>query len=140
MTVRTMTDYGKCITHHQCNCLTEKMAALEARCHMLAAALEELLEVADLRGDNRLPHPADDPKLWSARMQTAWDEAAAALTADDRKTGERLRLLEEEHRAAMACLKAPLDNRLSLPYGSGQSTHNYGRDWRVAVRAVEEQA
>ena len=40
----------------------------------LLAACEELLEVAALRGDNTLPHPCDDPKLWSVRMQTAWDE------------------------------------------------------------------
>ena len=41
----------------------------------LLSALEELLEVATLRGDNCLGNPADDPKLWTARMQTAWDEA-----------------------------------------------------------------
>jgi len=44
-------------------------------------AADELLEVASLRGDNELPHPADDPKLWTARMQDAWDELANALTA-----------------------------------------------------------
>lgn len=36
-------------------------------------AVDELLEVAGLRGDNELPHPEDDPKLWTARMQEAWD-------------------------------------------------------------------
>lgn len=41
--------------------------------------LAELFEVAELRGDNDLPHPSDDPKLWTARMQTAWDEIAAFL-------------------------------------------------------------
>ena len=45
-------------------------------------ALEELVEVADLRGDSTLPHPADDPLLWTARMQTAWDDARAALAPD----------------------------------------------------------
>ncbi|GEM_PF-3488726 len=44
-------------------------------------AAEELLEVANLRGDNELPHPADDPKLWTARAQTAWDELAQSLAA-----------------------------------------------------------
>ena len=47
----------------------------------LREALGELLEVADLRGDSTLPSPPDDPILWSARMQTAWDEARAALAA-----------------------------------------------------------
>lgn len=36
-------------------------------------AVDELLEVANLRGDNDLPHPCNDHKLWTARMQTAWD-------------------------------------------------------------------
>ena len=39
----------------------------------LKDAVEELLEVAKLRGDNELPAPPDDPKLWTARMQEAWD-------------------------------------------------------------------
>ena len=42
-------------------------------------AARELAEVARLRGDDELPHPANDPKLWTARMQTAWDEVHAAL-------------------------------------------------------------
>lgn len=45
----------------------------------LLAALEELVEVATLRGDNVLPHPADDPKLWTQRMQEAWENAEAAI-------------------------------------------------------------
>ncbi len=45
----------------------------------LREASAELLEVADLRGDANLPHPEDDAKLWTARMQTAWDELRAAL-------------------------------------------------------------
>ncbi len=44
----------------------------------LRTASAELLEVADLRGDAALPHPEDDAKLWTARMQTAWDELRAA--------------------------------------------------------------
>ena len=45
----------------------------------LLEAATELLEVADLRGDSDLPHPSNDPYLWTARMQTAWDEIRAAL-------------------------------------------------------------
>ena len=45
----------------------------------VAEAARELLEVAKLRGDNEFQHPADDPKLWTARMQDAWDTADAAL-------------------------------------------------------------
>ena len=47
----------------------------------LKEAAQELLEVAKLRGDDELPHPSDDPKLWTSRMQTAWQELEAALTA-----------------------------------------------------------
>jgi len=49
------------------------LAAAQAREVELREALEELHEVASLRGDNALPHPCDDPKTWTARMQTAWD-------------------------------------------------------------------
>jgi len=45
----------------------------------LRKALRELIEVADLRGDSTLPHPADDPHLWTARMQDAWNIARQAL-------------------------------------------------------------
>ncbi|OFX10845.1 MAG: hypothetical protein A2516_00330 [Alphaproteobacteria bacterium RIFOXYD12_FULL_60_8] len=48
----------------------------------LREALEELVEVAVLRGDNDLPHPCDDPKLWTARMQEAWDDAQALLNEE----------------------------------------------------------
>lgn len=56
------------------------LRALNAK---LVAALSELLEVADLRGDSDLPHPCDDPKLWTARMQTAWEDARAALAESE---------------------------------------------------------
>jgi hypothetical protein len=52
----------------------------------LRDAAEELLTVADLRGDSDLPHPADDEKHWTARMQTAWDDLRAALAS--KKGGE----------------------------------------------------
>ena len=42
----------------------------------LRSAVLELLTVAELRGDNFLPHPADDAKLHTTRMQNAWDELA----------------------------------------------------------------
>lgn len=42
-------------------------------------AVEELLTVAALRGDDQLPHPCDDPILWTARMQEAWDDLREAL-------------------------------------------------------------
>ncbi len=38
-------------------------------------ALVELVECARLRGDNDLPSPPDDPKLWTARMIDAWGRA-----------------------------------------------------------------
>ena len=42
----------------------------------------ELLECAQLRGDNKLPHPADDEKLWTARMQDAWRGLEDALATE----------------------------------------------------------
>ena len=50
------------------------------RIEALEDAASELLETADLRGDADLPHPEDDPKLWTARMQTAWEELRRCLT------------------------------------------------------------
>lgn len=55
--------------------LLGNLAARTAQLKRTAEALEELVTVADLRGDAELPHPSDDPKLWTARMQAAWDEA-----------------------------------------------------------------
>lgn len=46
----------------------------------LLEALTELINVGDLRGDTQLPHPSDDPMLWSARMQEAWDVGRAIIT------------------------------------------------------------
>jgi len=57
--------------------LRERVAAAD----LLDDAVVELLETARLRGDNDLPHPSDDPKSWTARMQEAWDETDAALDA-----------------------------------------------------------
>lgn len=55
----------------------EDIAALLA----VADALQELLVVAAMRGDDKLPNPADDPLPWTARMQTAWIDGRAALDA-----------------------------------------------------------
>lgn len=49
--------------------------AVYARAEAAENALIELVECARLRGDNELPHPCDDPKLWTARMIDAWGEA-----------------------------------------------------------------
>jgi hypothetical protein len=49
------------------------------RAQQLENILLELIEVASLRGDNDLPHPANDPKLWTARMQDAWSKAEALV-------------------------------------------------------------
>ena len=56
---------------------TERDAA-QAVVAKLLPAVDELLEVAALRGDSSLPHPADDDKNWTARMQDAWDELESA--------------------------------------------------------------
>ena len=56
------------------------LPALLDRIEALEDAASELLETADLRGDADLPHPEDDPKLWTARMQTAWEELRRCLT------------------------------------------------------------
>lgn len=47
----------------------------------LLAALYELVTVAGLRGDDCLPHPANDPILWTSRMQEAWDDAKKLVAA-----------------------------------------------------------
>ena len=52
------------------------------RLERIEEAMGELLAVAQWRGDDALPHPSDDPKLNSARMQAAWDEAHEAHGPD----------------------------------------------------------
>lgn len=54
------------------------LARLEAA-ERVVEAMRELHEVAELRGDNVLPAPEDDPKPWSARIQSAWIEVSEAL-------------------------------------------------------------
>lgn len=74
------------------NLKSERDAAL-AQVVVLREAIEELIEVADLRGDSDLPHPADDPKLWTARMIDAWDggrEALSSTSATAQQTVERI--------------------------------------------------
>ena len=45
---------------------------------LLDAAIE-LLAVAEIRGDDELPHPVDDPLMWTARMQDAWTDLREAV-------------------------------------------------------------
>ena len=54
----------------------------------LVDALTELLEVGDLRSDTQLPHPSDDPLLWTARMQEAWDVVREQKAAYDARMQE----------------------------------------------------
>lgn len=68
--------------HDVSDCLAARdaeIASLRLRYREALVMLGELVEVAGLRGDNVLPHPANDSKLWTARMQTAWDEAEMFL-------------------------------------------------------------
>jgi len=58
--------------------------------NMLLLSIEELLEVAYLRGDNDVPLPENDPRLWSVRMQTAWDEMERALYALNPKSEDNI--------------------------------------------------
>lgn len=51
----------------------------EDKARLLEAA-EELLLVANLRGDTVFD-PVYDPKPWTARMQTAWEDLDAAIDA-----------------------------------------------------------
>lgn len=64
--------------------LESENAALKealARAEAVTDAAVELVEVAELRGDNALPSPCDDPLLWTARMQDAWNYLETALEA-----------------------------------------------------------
>lgn len=57
--------------------------ALSETADRMREALEELIEVSDLRGDiDEIPHPCDDPKLWTARLIQAWDDARQALRGE----------------------------------------------------------
>jgi len=82
---------GKHLPHGNASELDEvKQAILSLhnrlnRVDQLENALLELVEIASLRGDNDLPHPADNPKLWTARMQDAWSEAEALVDPDKLK-------------------------------------------------------
>jgi hypothetical protein len=62
--------------------LAEENERLKAQVENFKLHVGELLEVATLRGDNDLPHPCNDPKLWTARMQTAWDELNDLMQPD----------------------------------------------------------
>ena len=65
----------------------DKQADEIERLLIMSDAVDELLEVAALRGDDQLLHPADDAKLWTARMQDAWTElGTAAKQARNRET------------------------------------------------------
>jgi len=86
--------------------LEQRLAETEAALGEAVEKMEELKEVADLRGDNDLPHPSDDPKTWTARMQDAWDELAEFLDSSPAHRGrallERLKKLEDEVKAAQS--------------------------------------
>jgi hypothetical protein len=73
---------------HSANCEKHPLRAERDR---LREAAEELLAVARLRGDNRLPDPGDDENIfgWTARMQTAWDQLDAALASIPAPADER---------------------------------------------------
>jgi hypothetical protein len=73
---------GTCSNPHPCETARAEISALISRADdvdRLVEAAKEVYEVATLRGDNDLPHPENDSKLWTARMQTAWDELANAF-------------------------------------------------------------
>ena len=63
----------------------EELQREQEKMQAVVEAARELVEVASLRGDNELPHPSDDPKLWSGRMQDAWIDIEHSLSALDAK-------------------------------------------------------
>ena len=69
------------VIHNHVTSGSNEITRLQAANGELVGALNELLECADLRGDADLPHPCDDPKLWTSRMIIAWEEARAALAS-----------------------------------------------------------
>ena len=60
---------------------SRRKTAENARLREALRGCVEVAGVARLREDDVLPKPEDDSKLWTARMQTAWDEVHAALAA-----------------------------------------------------------
>lgn len=70
-----MTDTEKQKEYRRINKKLKKLREYSASdlSDLLYAAVE-LLAVAEVRGDDELPHPADDDKLWTARMQSAWND------------------------------------------------------------------
>ena len=75
-----MTEYGgKMSEYAQILELQERLGATQDAMDEIYHTLRELVEVADLRGDSDLPAPADDPKLWTARMTEAWGDANKVL-------------------------------------------------------------
>ena len=64
------------------------LMARPAELEMQVEAAREVLEVADLRGDTDLPHPADDLKPWTARMRTAWEGLRVILARVDKALAE----------------------------------------------------
>ena len=59
----------------------EQLESQLADAKKVIEAAIEVLEVADLRGDTDLPHPANDERLWTARMQTGWDDLRDRIAA-----------------------------------------------------------
>ena len=57
--------------------LRELVASLER----VMPAVVELLAVSSVRGDDDIPHPSDDHRLWSARCQDAWIAAREAVNS-----------------------------------------------------------
>ena len=53
----------------------------------LAEAVIELTAVARLREDDVLPKPEDDTKLWTARMQSAWNDIDTVLAKLEAQEG-----------------------------------------------------
>lgn len=83
-------EYGACdaFADGECDECRKVFSSQQSRIEELKGEKErlqnvasELLEVAQLRGDNVLPHPADSDKHWTARMQCAWNELEEVLAS-----------------------------------------------------------
>lgn len=46
----TMSDYGKCVTHHICECLQKKLDSTEADCDALKEQCEKLADALEFYG------------------------------------------------------------------------------------------